>query len=104
MEIRKIFEGVLPYMGLAAILVKCQQCRQQIFIPPTHRGSTQNLALTGEVVSKGKMFENGLRRMDDGRTPEHGYTISTPSGELKSKLYCKCRILILFLIILCMKY
>ena len=36
------------------------------------------------------MFENvNGRRTDDGRTPEHGYTISSPcepegSGELKS--------------------
>ena len=56
----------------------------------------QNLALIGQAVSEKKIFENGGRRTDDGRTDgqtdgrttEHGYTISSPcepdgSGELK---------------------
>ena len=34
--------------------------------------NTQNLALIGQVVSE-KMFE-----IVDGRTPDHGYTISSP--------------------------
>ena len=45
------------------------------------------LALTSQVVSQEKNSENG-RRMDDGRTPEHVYTVSSPcesdgSDELK---------------------
>ena len=44
---KKIFEGFLPYMGVAAILV-----------PPTQGGSTYNLALTGPAVSEKKMFEH----------------------------------------------
>ena len=46
------------------------------------------MALIGQAVSEKKIFENGGRRTDDGRTTEHGYTISSPcepdgSGELK---------------------
>ena len=49
------------------------------------------MALIGQEVSEKKMFEivNG-RRTDAKRTPEHGYTISSPcepegSGELKKR-------------------
>ena len=51
------------------------------------------MALIGQAVSEKKIFENGGRRTDDGRTDgrttEHGYTISSPceldgSGELKN--------------------
>ena len=52
------------------------------------------LALIGQAVSEKKIFENSGRRTTDGRrtdgrTTEHGYTISSPcepdgSGELKS--------------------
>ena len=47
------------------------------------------MALIGQAVSEKKIFENGGRRTTDGRTTEHGYTISSPcepdgSGELKS--------------------
>ena len=51
---KKIFEGFLPYMGMAAILVRCGV---QTFVSPTHRGSTQNLALIGHVVLE-KMFQH----------------------------------------------
>ena len=74
----KIFEGFLPYLGVAAILV---MCREQTFVPPTHGGSTQNLALIGQAVWEKKMFEivdGRTTTTDDGRTPEHGYTISSP--------------------------
>ena len=45
------------------------------------------MALIGQAVSEKKIFENCGRRTD-GRTTEHGYTISSPcepdgSGELK---------------------
>ena len=36
------FEGVLPYMGVAAILVMRPKCRKQTFVPLTHRGSSKN--------------------------------------------------------------
>ena len=36
----EIFEGFLPYMGVAAILVMCPRCREQNFVPPTQGGST----------------------------------------------------------------
>ena len=78
---KKIFEGFLPYMGVAAILVMWPGCREQNFVPPSQGGSTLNLALIGQAVSEKKMFEHcGRRRTDDGRrrTPDHGYTISSP--------------------------
>ena len=58
----KIFETVLPYMGLTAILVKLPRCRDQTVVPPTHG---YNLALIGLAVSE-KMFEHCERRKDDG--------------------------------------
>ena len=33
------FEGFLPYMGVAAILVMWPTCCEQTFIPPTQAGS-----------------------------------------------------------------
>ena len=63
------------------------------FRPPSQAGSTKNLALIGKAVSEEKMFEIVAEdgRTDDGWTPEHGYTISSPcepegSGELKRYL------------------
>ena len=35
---KKIFEGFLPYMGVAAILVIWPRCREQTFVPPTQAG------------------------------------------------------------------
>ena len=54
---KKIFEGFLPYMGVAAILVMLPRCREQTFVPPTQGGSTQNLAFIGQAVLEKKMFE-----------------------------------------------
>ena len=36
----KIFEGFLPYMGVAAMLVMWPRCREQTFLPPSQGGST----------------------------------------------------------------
>ena len=63
---KKIFEGFLPYMGMAAILVMWPRCPEQTFVPPTHGGSTWNLALIGPAVLEKKIFENG------GRTDANG--------------------------------
>ena len=60
---KKIFEGFLPYMGMVAILVMWPRAREQTFVPPSHRGSIWNLALTGPAVLE-KIFENGGRTMD----------------------------------------
>ena len=73
---KKIFEVFLPYMGVAAILVMWPRPREQTFFPPSHWGSIWNLALTGPAVLEKKIFENGGRRTD-GRTTDHGYTISS---------------------------
>ena len=59
-------EWFLPYMYVAVIFAMCLRCREQTFTPPTHGGSTQNLALIGQLVLK--MFENCGRTDDDGRT------------------------------------
>ena len=80
----EIFEGFLPYMGVAAILVMCPRCREQNIVLPTQGGSTLKLALIGPSVSE-KMFEivyddddDDGRRTTDGRTPDHGYHINSP--------------------------
>ena len=47
---KKIFERILPYMGMAAILVMWPRCREQIFVPPIQGGSTYNQALICSAV------------------------------------------------------
>ena len=65
------------------------------FVPSTHEGSTKHLALISQAVLERKIFENGGRRRtttmeDNGRTPEHGYTIrSDGSGELNTGGFLK---------------
>ena len=85
---KKIFEGFLPYMGVAAILIMWTRSREQTFVPPTHGGFTWNLALIGQEVLEKKFFENGGRtddrRKDDG--PWLYYKLTNEpkgSGELK---------------------
>ena len=81
---KKIFEGFLPYMGVAAILVMWPRPRKQTFVPPSHWGSIWNLALIGQAVLEKKIFENGGRRRDDG--PRLYYALTNEpkgSGELK---------------------
>ena len=56
-----VFEGFLPYMGVAAILVMWPRPFIQTFFPPFQGGSTYNLALFGQAVSEKKIFENGGR-------------------------------------------
>ena len=51
------FEGFSLNMRVAAMLVMLSKCHEDTFIPPTHRGSTQNLDLIGQVVSE-NMFEH----------------------------------------------
>ena len=47
----KIFEGILPYMGVVAILVMRSRCHENIFVPPIQGGFTYNLALIGQALS-----------------------------------------------------
>ena len=56
---KKIFEGFLPYMGVAAILVMWPTSRKQTLVLPSHWGSVWNLALTSQAVLEKKIFENG---------------------------------------------
>ena len=53
----KIFEGILPYMGVAAILVMRSRCHETIFVPPIQAGFTYNLALIGPALLEENMFE-----------------------------------------------
>ena len=66
----KIFKGILPYMGVAAILVMRSRCDEKNFVPPIQAGFTYNMALIGPAVSEKKMFEHCERRRrktTDGR-------------------------------------
>ena len=67
---KKIFEGFLPHMGVAATLVMWPRPREQTFVPLSQWGSIWTLALIGPAVLEKKFFENGGRR-----TTDHGYTI-----------------------------
>ena len=55
---RRNFLRFLPYMGMAAILVKWPGPFEQIFVPLSQGGSIRNLASIDPVVSEEKMFEN----------------------------------------------
>ena len=68
--IHKIFEGILPYMVVAAILVMRSRCHEKNFVPPIQGGFTYHLALIGPAVSEKKMFEHCercRRKTTDGR-------------------------------------
>ena len=64
---KKIFEGFLLYMSVAAILIMWPRPCEQTFVHPSHLGSVWNLALIGQAVLEKEVFENGVRRTDDGR-------------------------------------
>ena len=50
------FLRVLPYMGIAAILVMGPASYQQIFISMYLKGYTQNLVKNAQVISEKSMF------------------------------------------------
>ena len=54
---KKIFEGFLPYMGMAAILVMGPASCHQIFISLYLKAFIQNLVQNGPVVSEKIRFE-----------------------------------------------
>ena len=62
---KKIFEGFLPYMGVAAILFMWLRPREQTFFLPAHWVSIWSLALKGPAVLEKKIFDNSGRRTDD---------------------------------------
>ena len=49
----------LPYMGMAAILVMWPGPFEQTFVPPSHGGSTSNLAVFGQAGSQEKQVWKG---------------------------------------------
>ena len=53
---KKIFEGFLPYMGMAAILVMGPASCHQIFISLYLKAFIQNLVQNGPVISKKILF------------------------------------------------
>ena len=53
----KIFEGFLPYMGMAAILIMCPASCHQICISLYLKAFIQNLIQNGPVVSEKIRFE-----------------------------------------------
>ena len=61
--LEKIFEGLLPYMGVAAILFMWPGVHKQTFLPPSHWSTIWNLALIGQAAVE-KTLENGGRRTD----------------------------------------
>ena len=65
-------------MGSISCHIRSKQ-KTQLFFPPTCRWCMCNMRTIGPAVLEKKIFEivdDG--RTDDGRTPEHGYTISSP--------------------------
>ena len=51
------FLRFLPYMGMAATMVKLPRPFEQTFVPLSHRSSAGNLTLVGPVVSEEKLFK-----------------------------------------------
>ena len=61
---KKIFEGFLPYMGMAAILVVYPRLFIYTLVPTSYRCFILNLALISQAVSEKKIFEKCVS-MDD---------------------------------------
>ena len=53
---KKIFEGVLPYVDMAVILVMTPGLFTKTLVPPSYRCFISNLALIGQAVSE-KIFK-----------------------------------------------
>ena len=51
-SVEEAFEGFLPYMGMAAILIKSPASCNQIFISLYLKAFIQNLVQIGRVVSE----------------------------------------------------
>ena len=54
----EVFKEILPYMGIATILVVCPERFVQYFVLPSHKSSTCNLALVGQAAVQEEMFES----------------------------------------------
>ena len=76
--LEKIFEGFLPYMGMAAILVMWSRPHEQTFIPQTHRGCIWDLALIHPAVLEKKIFDgdDGWMTTDNGRMTDRQRTMA----------------------------
>ena len=60
---------VLPYMGMAAILVMWPGPFEQAFVPQSHGGAIWNFTLTGQAVSEEKMFKQCGRQTTEAHLP-----------------------------------
>ena len=88
---KKIFEGFLPYMGMAAILVVDLDFLYTHWFPLPIDASYKiwlGLAKRFQRRRSLKLWTDG-RRTTDGRTPDHGHPTKSPcepngSGELKN--------------------
>ena len=79
---KKIFEGFLPYLGMAAILNFGSKPFYLFFVPLVPGCYIRNLVTFGSVVAEEKSFESV-----DGRRTEASHILSSPgafgSGEFK---------------------
>ena len=80
---KKIFEGFLPFMGVAAILVMGPDFAIKLEMPlpkeAPHKISTRSAKRFQRRRSlKLWTTTDDGRRTTDGRTPDHGYPISSP--------------------------
>ena len=80
---KKIFDGFLTYMEMAAILFMGPGPRIQTFVPLSHGFSIWNFTSIALVVSEEKMFENVDRLQTtyyrrQTTTTEASHTISSP--------------------------
>ena len=64
---RRRFLRVLPYMGMAVILVMWPGPFGQTFVSPSYGGTISNLTLISEAISEEKMFKECGRQTTDGR-------------------------------------
>ena len=69
---KKIFEGFLPYMGVA-----CDpDAAKKLSFPLPYEAPHKNLALIGQAVSEKKIFEHCERRTDGRMTTDGRRTMS----------------------------
>ena len=67
------FEGFLPYMGMATILVMRPGLFMYILVPPSYRCFISNLALTGQADSE-EIFEYHRINIQPQIAPAWGHT------------------------------
>ena len=88
---------VLPYMGVAAILVMWPRPREETFVAPSHRGSIWNLALIGPAVWRRRSLKMVAgQRTDNGRTDDGSWLYYKLTNEPKGSGELKCTKIVIF--------